>query len=58
MILCDKCHKPIENSEAIKFFENVREGHRICDDCGLVLDRFLDTVEHARGTPIEDGELI
>jgi len=47
MTLCDKCRQPIEVHSGFALFNPTLGRYHIRDDCGLVLDKFIDTVDNA-----------
>ena len=45
MTLCDKCGKAVDvQSHGLLLNAPIPGTYRICDDCGLMLDRFVNMV--------------
>ena len=47
MTVCDKCQKPIDVRSGFALFNLTLGRYHICDDCGLVFDKFIATLDDA-----------
>jgi len=48
MLLCDKCAKPFEISDGYLLRHGILGSYRVCDDCSLALEQFIERVDRAK----------